>query len=207
MKTRLEVNGVERSYLEEISELENLLVFIVKKEKLEEEIIVEVKVDGEIFSENYQHQAREVQLSEVKKVEIITQTKEAFARSFLEQVPNYINNLENGFRSTARLLRDPQQEKNGFDMLTWCLATLQAFKAHIDNVNQVLEKDDRAAGFQDFWERFDRVADKILAAQEGKDPLAIAEQLEEQMLPLLEQWRGGWDEDRSALSALELRVF
>lgn len=188
MKTVLEINGIEKSYPEGISDLENLLLFIIEKEKSEEELIVEVKVNGENYSEDYEHQAREVDLNAVQKIEVTTQTQEAFAQDFLKLAPGYVAQLEKGFGASVGLLRDPLKEEEGYDMLAKSLDALLAFKTHMDNVMVVLEKDDRAAEFKDLWERFGNAADRFVKAQEEEDIVLIADLIESEILSLLQEW-------------------
>lgn len=189
MNAKLEVNGIEESYPEGISNLEKLLIFVMEEDITEDGLIVEVKVDGELYSESYEHQAREVDLSAAQKVEIATETKKAFAQVFLKEAPDYIAQLEKGFSSAAGLLRAPEEEGDGYDMLAGSLETLRAFKSHLDNVRPVLGKGDGAGESEHFWQRFGSLADEIMEAQEGSDTIAIADLLEDKMLPLLEEWR------------------
>ena len=115
METALEVNGAAKHYPKGIIDLEKLLLFLKAHEIPQEDIVVEVKIDGEIYSEKFRHQAREFYLDNAEKVEITTQTKETFAKHFLEQAPGYLLQLNHGFRSAARLLKDPQQAGNGHE--------------------------------------------------------------------------------------------
>jgi len=188
MKATLTLNGIEKSYPEEISDLENLLLFVMEKEK--EDIVVEVKVDEETFSEAYHHQAKEISLADVRTIEIVMHSKEEFARNFMKQASEYIEHLKNGFKSAIRLLRSTEQEEDGYDMLARSLDMLRAFKSHSDNAKEVLERSDETAGLTSFWERFNIMADKINEAQKDMDHILIADLLEEEMLPFLEEWKG-----------------
>ena len=67
METLLEVNGNARPYREGMSDLEGLLLFVMENEKPDHEVITDVRVDGASFSEDYDHQARGVDLKEVAR--------------------------------------------------------------------------------------------------------------------------------------------
>jgi len=70
MKAILKINEVEKSYPQEISDLESLISFVMTGLKPKEEFIFEVKIDGERFSEVYEHQAKEMNLGKIEIVEI-----------------------------------------------------------------------------------------------------------------------------------------
>ena len=61
----LEINGIETDYVTEISDLENLFIFADKINRLNHEIIVETKLDGHVFSEEYPHQSRDIKLNKI----------------------------------------------------------------------------------------------------------------------------------------------
>jgi hypothetical protein len=189
MKAKLTVNGIETSYPEGTADLESLLLFMMSHELLENRLIVQIKVDGDVYSEKDEHQARGVDLKAAQKVEMATQTKEDFARGFLEEASNYMALIEKGIRISVQLLKDPEQRENGHDMLGRSLETLRTFKSHLENVKDTLEIADGGAGFRDFWERFESVTDKIMESQKGMDSSVIADLLEHELLPVLEKWR------------------
>ena len=189
MDALLEVNGIQKSYPKGIIDLEHLLLFVKENEVSAQDLVTEVKLDGEVYSEDFAHQAKELSLQEVEKVEIATNTQQAFARDFWEQAPQYLTQLQKGFLSGARLLRDPRQERNGYDMLTKAFETLLAFTAHLDNVSKILNKGDESERTKTFWERFKSLADQLIESQERQDAIAIADLLEGRMIAFLDEWR------------------
>ena len=189
MKATLTVDGIETSYPEGTADLESLLLFMMSHELLETRLIVQIKVDGDVYSEKDEHQAKGVDLKTEQKVEIVTQTKEDFARGFLEEASNYMALIEKGIRNSVQLLKDPEQSENGHDMLARSLEALRTFKSHLENVKDTLEIADGGAGFRDFWKRFDSVTDKIMESQKRMDSSVIADLLEHELLPVLEKWR------------------
>jgi hypothetical protein len=189
MKAKLTVDGIETSYPEGTADLESLLLFVMSHELLETRLIVQIKVDGDIYSEKDEHQARGVDLKSAQKVEVATQAKEDFARGFLEEASNYMALIEKGIRISVQLLKDPGQSENGHDMLARSLEALRTFKSHLENSKDTLEIDHRGAGFRDFREKFESVTDKIMESQKGMDSSVIADLLEHELLPVLGKWR------------------
>ena len=60
MKAKLTVDGIETSYPEGTADLESLLLFMMSHELLENRLIVQIKVDGDVYSEKDEHQAKGV---------------------------------------------------------------------------------------------------------------------------------------------------
>ena len=191
MKAALEINGEKCLYPEAVTDLEKLLLFLMEKEVSDRGVIVEVKVDGALYSEDYAHQAQEVPLASLEKVEITTLSLREFAQEFLLQAPKYMVHLERGFSEAAQLMRSPEREENGYELLARSLEGLGAFKTHMRNVNQVLGNDDTTEAHQDFWERFDLMSARIIDAQVEANLHSIGDLLESEMLPLLKEWREG----------------
>jgi hypothetical protein len=189
MKPLCEINGVEREYPDGLVNLEEMLCCMMGREVPEKELVLEVKVDGKIYSEAYENQAREVDLRAIEKVEIVTQGEEAFARDSIREASAYLNHLERGFGMAARLLKSPEKSVQGCDMLARSLEALQAFKFHMDQVNDLLKPGGEEPEERIFWERFEQLADKIIASQEGEQILRIADLVEIELLPFLKAWR------------------
>lgn len=189
MSTMVEINGIVHPYGEGISNLEGMLAFMRMHCIPREEVVVEVKVDGEIYSEAYRNQAREMPLTAVSKIEIATQTGKSFAWGFVAEAPQYIAHLQRGFECAIRLLRDPYEESEGYQMLAKSLETLLAFKSHFDNVIMALQENGRTQPLQEFWSTFKEAAERILEAQEQMDSSSLAGHLETALLPRLEEWK------------------
>lgn len=189
MRTMVEINGVPYSYGEGISNLEGMLAFMRMHCIPREEVVVEVKVDGEVFSEAYRNQAREIPLTEVNKIEIATQTGKAFAWGFVAEAPQYISHLQRGFECAVRLLRDPYEEGEGYRMLAKSLEALLAFKSHFENVLIAVQENGRTQTLREFWTTFKDAAESILEAQEQMDSFSLAGQLETELVPRLEEWK------------------
>jgi len=189
MKPLCEINGVVRHYPEGLVNLEEILLCMMEKELPENEMILEVKVDGKVYSEAYENQARELHLETVDKIEITTQAEEDFARDSIGEASATLDHLERGFGAAIRFLRDSEQGARGYDLLARSIEALQAFKSHMDEVNNLLRPEDENPGESLFWERFERLADRIIASQEGEQIRSVADLMEDELLPFLSAWK------------------
>jgi len=190
MTARLEMNGIERPYAEGVNNLEHLLTAIVEDNNGKNGgAIYEIKVDGNYFSEEYTHQARDIDLEQVERVEITTRGKEEFAQDFLEDLSVYFDNLIHGFETAAKKLRAPGTEMDGFDLLTRSLEMLYALRSHLVNVWKTLMREDAQLKTMALWNRFGALADKIIEAQEYGYIKELANLIENEMCPFLEKWK------------------
>ena len=188
MKAVLEVDGQKEVYPDDVYFLEDLLVHLMESEPLQGRFVIEVKVDGTTFSEAYEHESREIELSKISSIEIRTQGGEEFAESSLEKSPVFVSHLISGFKTSINLLRDPFQEEEGYDMLSRSIQALQSLKSFVDTAKAALdqspEKKDNV-----LWQEFSETADRLLEAQEEMDVVQLTDLLEQEMIPFLEKWK------------------
>jgi len=189
MKATLDVDRERTFYPEGIHHLEGLLLFVMDPDGDEKKIVTEVKIDGTLYSEKYPHQAREVALDRVEKIEIHTQTEQVFAEECLRLSPAYMDTLEEGFKAAASLLKIPMKETEGLQLLGLSVEALRSFKTHFENVEDFLQRRDAGKGQQSFWPRFETLIDQILISQEQKEAHRIADLLEDRLIPFLESWK------------------
>jgi hypothetical protein len=189
MKPLCEINGVERNYPEGLINLEEMLRCMMEREVPKKELVLEVKVDGKTYSEAYENQAREVDLRAIEKVEITTQTMDAFARDSIREASAYLDPLVKGFGLSARLLRSPEQREKGYDILVSSIEVLQAFKSHMDQVNDLLRPGGEESEERIFWERFDQLADRLIRSLEEQEIEGVADLIEDELLPFLGTWQ------------------
>jgi len=187
MRAMLNINGIERKYPVDVSDLERLLMFIMGGTR-DDDIITEVKIDGQIYSEDYKHQAREKNLSGIKVVEIETETNEEFAEDFIRSVPLIFDQVENGFSDAAVFLRDPLSLSDGYDLLHKCFEVLQNLKNQIEASMLVL-KNENLGKPSTFWGEFNDLSDEIISAQEKNDPILIANILDGRIPGFLDHWK------------------
>jgi hypothetical protein len=189
MKPLCEINGVEKKYPDGLINLEEMLLCMMGREVPQKELVLEVKVDGKTYSEAYENQARELALRAIEKVEITTQPRDDFARDSTREVSAYLDHLAKGFGLSARLIRSPEQREKGYDILVSSIEVLQAFKSHMDQVNDLLKPEGEDPEATILWGRFDRLADSLIRSLEGEEIERIAGLIEEELLPFLGTWK------------------
>lgn len=184
MTTELVVNGREQPFPGSIVNLEELLAFAQRKET-GVNIVVEVEVDGEIFSETYPHEARAMDLCGIGRVSVTSVSGDQFARDFILQAPEFVSHIRTGFSSAATLLKTPGQESEGHDIMGRSLDVLRAFRLHCDLVERTTSSG-MTAEFKKFWSTLEPVAEDLVDAQTARDPEDIAALLDTTMVPFLD---------------------
>jgi hypothetical protein len=184
MKANLLFNGHDCSYPEQIANLESLLIFASGELRKNEEVLVDLKVDGEYLVEAYPHETRNMPLSDIDSVEIFSQTAEQLSSRFIRQAPELIEYLKTAFQQAIEMFREGGKDEAAYDMLARCFDSLSSIRNMLSGIQQ--------AGFGSesvVWDDFEGVANRLCSAQVDLDSNAIADLLEEQMLPFLDQWK------------------
>ena len=190
MRPILKLNGQPESYPETIDDLESLIIHIMERRGSCEEIIVNVRVNGKLFSEAYDHQARDIRLADLENIHMSTVTAEWFSRRFVDQVVHYIDHLKKGFQNSIRLLRNPAEQRNGFELLANSIDTLCALRSHLKNVRDTIGKDGTENSVERaIWRQFEGIADLVCKAQGENNPFAVAALIEGKVMPVLKEWK------------------
>ena len=184
MATELVVNGREQHFPGNISSLEELLNYAQRREA-GMNIIVEVEVDGETFSEAYPHEAQALDLKDIERVSVISVSGDQFARDFILQAPEFVSHIKTGFSSAATLLKTPGNEPDGHDIMGRSLDVLRAFRSHCDLVERTTSSG-MTVEFKELWNRLAPVAEALVDAQAASDPVEIAGLLDTTMVPFLD---------------------
>jgi hypothetical protein len=189
MKAILEINGEVKSYPQSMSHLEELLLFALTMENQHKEIVTEVKVDGAVYSEAYPHHAQEIPLDKIRQVEIHTQTEKDFAKDFIDLIPTYLDKLEAGFKTSARLLKSPFEKSSGFQILGLSVDGLRHFKSHHDQVRLTLGEGEIGLMPKEFWQRLEQMIDPLLQLETQRDAISISIFLGDQVVPFFSEWK------------------
>jgi hypothetical protein len=187
MSTELVLNGRAYDYPEGISNLEALLFYAQRKEA-GVNIVVEVEVDGETFSEVYPHEALAMDLTEIERVDVTSISGDQFARGFIEQAPEFVSHIRTGFASAAVLLRSSGNELEGHEIMARSLDALRAFRLHCELVERATASNMNLK-FTNFWKTLDPVAEALVNVQTSKGPDEIAGLLDTTLVPFLDSLR------------------
>ena len=107
MKAVLDVDGQRVDYPENVFTLEELLVHLMESDLMKGRFVVEVKVNGETFSEAYEHESREIELGNLSSIQIHTQGGEEFAETGLGKNPCFYFSFDFRFQDQHQFAERP----------------------------------------------------------------------------------------------------
>ncbi len=182
--------------LSNYANLEEVLTKMVEEEDLENRIVTDVLVNNEAFSELYPHQAEDIEIAGISRLEIRTVSMEHMAADILTELPKVIGIIAGGGRKVSALLRRSELAE-ALEMLQDIVAVSRDFLTTV----QVLR-----TAYGTSSELLDTLGDKLggllgemTEAMGNEDWMLVADLLEFEYLPACEGWRAVIDELRSNL--------
>lgn len=170
--------------------MEDILEHVLSHELDSEREVVEVKLDGNTFSEEFPHEAMLVEMDEFKVVDILTESKGDLAEMALEQLPYFISTIKKGFRTAANVLRDTYSENEGHRLVAVSAESLGALINHMHVIIVNLKngkRDELTSVYSNLTESLADLLGEIITIQQERDPVLLADLLEFEIIPILEK--------------------
>ncbi len=190
MEVMVRLDGQLIAIPPEIVNLEGLLEHVFQNSLPNGREIIEVKLDGNTFSEEFPHESALLTSEDFKIVDIITQDSGDFAELSLQQFPYFISIIKKGFRTACDYLRDGYLEKEGNKLVANSAESLGALISHflhlIYNTKNGKSNDLKAA-YNSLTGELAGLMDEIITAQKENDPILLADLLEFEIIPILDR--------------------
>ena len=173
--------------LSNYANLEEVLTKLIEEEQLDQRIVTDVLVNDETFSELYPHQAEDIEVDEIKRLEVRTVSVEQMASDVIGELPVVVDIMAGGGRSVASLLRRNELAE-AFEMLQDMIAVTRDFIGTI----HVLRGQFSNGGNVDLDSLGDTLGDllgEITDVIGNEDWMLVADLLEYEYLPACEGWR------------------
>jgi hypothetical protein len=177
----------------DVSNLEQILLKIMSDYLKSGNIITRVRLNGMVYSEERPHDAARIKLSDIKTLEIDTMAADEIAWQFLENGGEQLGPIIESAQKVSELFRIAD-ESEANDQYAELLETLRLFLRMVAEVKEVLDIDLAAIHFQngtvqDRIHRLLEIMDQMLHVQEEDDWIMLADLLEYELVPLLEEWK------------------
>ncbi len=176
-----------------VNNLEEVLAKIMAEHLKTGNIITTVKLNGTVYSEDTPHDAAGVPPSDIKTLEINTMGQEEIAWRFLEDGVGQLDLMIRGAEKVSELFRiaDETEANEHYAQL---LETLRLFIRMVAEVKETLNLDLSVIAFQNGtveqrFQRLSEIMDKMLKVQEEEDWIMLADLIEYELVPLLEEWK------------------
>lgn len=182
--------------LSNYANLEEVLTKMVEEEDLENRIVTDVLVNNEAFSELYPHQAEDIEITGISRLEVRTVSMEHMAADILAELPKVIGIIAGGGRKVAALFRRSElaeaQEmlQDIVSVSRDFLTTVQVLRTAYGVSSELLD----ALG-----DRLGGLLGEMTEAMGNEDWMLVADLLEFEYLPACEGWRAVIDELRANL--------
>ncbi len=171
----------------DFANLETLLDEVVKFDNLEKRVITDVLVNDEPFSEIYPHQAEDIEMEMVDKVEIISIAEEEMIKNILIEMQKVITIMQSSSKQIAELFRQAD-DSEALEMYSDLLDVVRNFLGMIsilyNQKNMLLNQKDSA-----IFDKFSELLNEIIEVQDNQDWILMADLLEYEFNPLLQEWQ------------------
>ena len=170
------------------SNLEEILVQVIKDDYLEKRVVTDVLLNKEPFNEIYPHQAEDIEVSEIDSLEIQTVPLNEMAGNVAEELHKVINIMSEGARQIAQLFRQAD-DAEALEMLQDLLEVTREFLGMVG----LLRYEYTTPGTDSISDRIEVISSllgEMIEVLENEDWILLADLLEYEFLPTVKDWSG-----------------
>ena len=170
------------------SNLEEILVQVIKDDYLEKRVVTDVLLNKEPFNEIYPHQAEDIEVSEIESLEIQTMPMNEISGNVSEELHKVIRIMNEGSRQIAQLFRQAD-DAEALEMLQDLLDVTRDFLGMVGLLRYEYVK----PGSDDISERIEGISGllgEMIEVLGNEDWILLADLLEYEFLPMAKDWDG-----------------
>ena len=170
------------------SNLEEILVQVIKDDYLEKRVVTDVLLNKEPFNEIYPHQAEDIEVSEIDSLEIQTVPLNEMAGNVAEELHKVVNIMGEGSRQIAQLFRQAD-DAEALEMLQDLLEVTREFLGMVG----LLRYEYTTPGTDSISDRIEVISSllgEMIEVLENEDWILLADLLEYEFLPTVKDWDG-----------------
>ena len=168
------------------SNLEEILVQVIKDDYLEKRVVTDVLLNKEPFNEIYPHQAEDIEVSEIESLEIQTMPMNEISGNVSEELHKVISIMNEGSRQIAQLFRQAD-DAEALEMLQDLLDVTRDFLGMVGLLRYEYVK----PGSDDISERIEGISGllgEMIEVLGNEDWILLADLLEYDFLPEVKAW-------------------
>ena len=175
-----------------VHNLEEILVKVMSDLIKPGQVITTVKLNGEAYSEQNPYDAVRISLSDIETLEIDTMATDEIAWRFLDSGVEQVDMIIQGAQKISELFRIADEGEANEEYANF-LESLRLFLQMVAEVKAILNLD-LASAFkgrtvEDRVEKLSEMMDQMIKVQEEEDWIMLADLLEYELIPLLEEWK------------------
>ena len=168
------------------SNLEEILVQVIKDDYLEKRVVTDVLLNKEPFNEIYPHQAEDIEVSEIESLDIQTMPMNEISGNVSEELHKVIRIMNEGSRQIAQLFRQAD-DAEALEMLQDLLDVTRDFLGMVGLLRYEYVK----PGSDDISERIEGISGllgEMIEVLGNEDWILLADLLEYEFLPEVKAW-------------------
>ena len=184
------VDGNKLTLNNSIVNLEEILTEISNTQRNKERAICNVILNGKRYAEIYPHEAQKTKVEDIETLEISTQNQQDICWSFLASSAYILQSLIVSGEKIADLFRtgNPREAnrhyRNFLESYHYLICLLsESSKLFRDNTGEIIIPLRKG-----YLSSLDRMLEEMTVAQKNEDWRMLADELENELVPLLKQW-------------------
>ncbi|HCF04980.1 MAG: hypothetical protein JG774_833 [Desulfomicrobiaceae bacterium] len=180
------VDGQQSSLeLKQFANLEQVLERVMEDGRMQDRIVTDVLVNGEAFSEIYPHQAEDVDISFVDKVEVVSVSVAEMGMSIARELYKVISLMQKAAKRTAELFR-LADDGAALEMYSDLTEVCRDFLNMVGVLRAEFSLQNLSA-FEQSVADLSALFSEMIEIQENEDWILLADLLEYEFLPLVEK--------------------
>lgn len=183
------IDGRESSLsLANYANLEEVLSKLLEDESLSQRVVTDVLVDDEAFSELYPHQAEDIEVDSISRLEVRTVSLDQMATDVVGELPKVIDIMATGSRQVATLLRQAELAEALEVLQDVVLVSRELLNTIYTLRNQYSPRASKE--LDALGNTLGDLLGEIAEVMGNEDWMLVADLLEYEYLPACEGWRG-----------------
>lgn len=183
------VDGHQSSLqLKQFANLEQVLARVMEEDCLQDRVVTDVFVNGEAFSEIYPHQAEDVDISFVDKVEVVSVSVPEMGLSITRELYKVVSLMQQGAKRAAELFR-MADDAMALEMYSDLVDVCRDFLTMVGVLRAEFSLEELPA-FERSVADLSALFSEMIEIQENEDWILLADLLEYEFLPLVEKTKG-----------------
>ncbi len=188
------VNEIEKKFdTSSVSNMNELYEKLMVEFKTQGSFVTEIFLNGERLSEEDLQNKGDVPIKDIDKLELVIRTLQEITLNNINNAMDYLDKLIPGVNKASELFRTKNaEEANKF--YVGCIDGLAWLQEVIDNVKIVLREeleklDLGSSSIEDYQKQLLSLTKEINDTQSKKDWVMLADLLEYELSPYLEEWK------------------
>ncbi len=177
-QTELDINA--------FANLEEMLLKVAEGSQLENRIVTDILVNKELFSEVYPHQAEDIDTDDIESVEIVSMPITEMAVNITNELEKVVKLMDKGAHRVADLFRQAE-DSEALEVYQDLVDVTRDFMGMVGVLRSEFNLGD-FEGFSPALEEFSDLFSEILEVIENEDWILLADLLEFEFVPAVENW-------------------